>query len=673
MANVVGDIAIQIGADIAPLITNLGKGVGAVKGFGSAADAAASGPMRRMASAAGVIAGVATAAAIGLAAMTKHAIDSIGALNDAAKATGLHVAQLQAMQQVAGEAGVEANGLTKAIVKMQDSIANATAGAKAQAAAFQALGLSVSYLAELSPEEQFAQIAEAINSIDDPANRASAAINIFGKAGADLIPMMDGYRTALQDATEYQRQFGIAISDTDAAKIDGIGDSMARLGGTAEGVGTRLAVAFGPEIQNAIDNIGYLMEKAAAAAIDLGEALETTRAEKAMEDIAGASSDMVSSISQAAIGLQGLADNTITQALNGHAQAIQNATHDLQDGKLTAAEYRDILIGAAQGVISVYQEVETLDGTDMSGAIEAMNDYARAIGGPLDQLLALIGLQQEAAATAPAPTGGLVLGAQGFGGRPDGLAGTNRGAVGLARNHIAANVASSSGGGKGGGGGNSADDLKSLRESLATETEAANAEYEERLKKLDEFRAQKLLTEAEYNDLELRAKQEHSDALAEIDGQSHSSRISAYSSMFGDLASLMQSSNKRTFEIGKAASIAGAVIDGIEAGQSAFKAGMKVGGPVAAYAFASASAIKTLANVNAIRSTQIGGGSSGGGSGGGSSASSGASSSQSRGPMQVTLTGLNAGDLFSGSVLSGLLDKLNAEAGDRGYKILGVA
>lgn len=669
MANVVGDIAIQVGADIAPLLTNLGKAQGAVSGFGREADAAASGPMRRMAVVAGTIAGAAAAAALGLAAMTKAAIDNIGAINDAAKATGLHVSALQAMQQVAGEAGVEADGLTKSIIKMQDAIASAAKGSKAQADALSGIGLSVAYLAELSPDEQFAQIADAISAIEDPASRAAAAIDVFGRSGADLIPMMDGYRASLADAIQYQQQFGIALTDEGAAAVDQIGDSLGRLTGTLQGVGYTLATTFAPEIQANINAIAGALEWASEAAVSFHDAFYGNPTSNALQEISAAASDAVGSIAQAAMGLQGMADGNITTALNAHAVAIRDATEGLQEGRISAAEYREQVMLAFQGVISVYQTVEQIDGTDMSGAIEGMNNFAKALGGPLDMLLSIVAAQQEVAATAPAAAApGLVLGAQGFGGRPEGLEGTNKGSVGFARNRISAFSAGSGGGGGGGGGNDLTGDLKALQESLATETEAADAAYAERLQKLTEFRDAKLITEAEYNDLELRAKREHDDALAEIDAQTRANRLSGLSGMFGDLASLMQSSNKRTFEIGKAASIAGAVIDGYESATAAWKKGMKVGGPGVAAAFTAASLARTGVMISNIRSTQIGGG---GTASGGGSVSGGATAAQA--PMQVSLTGLNASDLFSGNVISGLLDKLNAEAGDRGYKIVGFA
>lgn len=63
--------------------------------------------------------------------------------------------------------------------------------------------------------------------------------------------------------------------------------------------------------------------------------------------------------------------------------------------------------------------------------------------------------------------------------------------------------------------------------------------------------------------------------------------------------------------------------------------------------------------------------SSGGGAAAGASAA--AAPAQSQGPLQVSLAGLNADQLYEGGGIGRLLDRLNDEAGDRGYRILGVA
>ena len=54
---------------------------------------------------------------------------------------------------------------------------------------FAAIGVSMDQLQGKKPEEQFRAIAKAIGAIQDPTQRAAAAVSIFGKSGTELLPL----------------------------------------------------------------------------------------------------------------------------------------------------------------------------------------------------------------------------------------------------------------------------------------------------------------------------------------------------------------------------------------------------------------------------------------------------------------------------------------------------
>jgi uncharacterized phage infection (PIP) family protein YhgE len=91
--------------------------------------------------------------------------------------------------------------------------------------------------------------------------------------------------------------------------------------------------------------------------------------------------------------------------------------------------------------------------------------------------------------------------------------------------------------------------------------------------------------------------------------------------MFKNLSTLMGTENRKLFEIGKAASIANATISMYESATDSFKFGAKIGGPPLGAAFAATAVAAGLANINAIASTNMGGG--GGGAAGAGGASGG--------------------------------------------------
>jgi hypothetical protein len=82
--------------------------------------------------------------------------------------------------------------MTTALQKMQKGIGEAAMGLGTAKVALEELGVDIDTFTALSPDEQFKQIADQIANIENPAKRAAMATQIFGRAGADLIPMLEG-------------------------------------------------------------------------------------------------------------------------------------------------------------------------------------------------------------------------------------------------------------------------------------------------------------------------------------------------------------------------------------------------------------------------------------------------------------------------------------------------
>ncbi|TCP43931.1 hypothetical protein [Rhodovulum marinum] len=210
----------------------------------------------------------------------------------------------------------------------------------------------------------------------------------------------------------------------------------------------------------------------------------------------------------------------------------------------------------------------------------------------------------------------------------------------------------------GGGGGRSGpteEDLRALEESLASERELIELDYQEKLEALNKFREEKVGKEEEWNALEERIQKEHNEKIAELEAAKRQARMQALAGMFGDLSSLMQSENKKLFEIGKAAAIAEATVNGYEAAVAAWEKGMKIGGPPMAAAFTAASLAKTGALISSIASTSASG--SGGGGGGGGATAAPAAAEAAPAPQQVNLN-IGEAEWLPRSAVISLAEKL---------------
>lgn len=95
------------------------------------------------------------------------------------------------------------------------------------------------------------------------------------------------------------------------------------------------------------------------------------------------------------------------------------------------------------------------------------------------------------------------------------------------------------------------------------------------------------------------------DDLKKKEEDTNKQKLAGYSSFFGNLATLQKTGSRELFEIGKAAAIAQATIDGYAAVQGAYKQGSIIGGPPLGAAFAAAAAIATATNLAKISATAL--------------------------------------------------------------------
>ena len=218
-------------------------GTGIAKGF-AGAQGALSGFSSKVLNLPTAIAG--SVAVTGLVALAKGFADAGSAVDDMAQRTGMSAEAVSSLGYAAKLSGTDIGTLEKGVRKMQMGIADAAAGVPGAVDKFAALGLKVEDLAKMSPDEQFLAIADKLSLIQDPALKSAAAMEYFGKAGADLVPMLseggDGIRKLQQDAAD----LGQTMSGEDAAAAAKLGDVFDRLLGVIGGLQNRIGAALAP-------------------------------------------------------------------------------------------------------------------------------------------------------------------------------------------------------------------------------------------------------------------------------------------------------------------------------------------------------------------------------------------------------------------------------------------
>jgi hypothetical protein len=228
-------------ARLKAVTTTMGTGIG--KGFASAQGALSS-FSKSILSIPAAIAG--SVAVTGLVALAKGFADAGSAIDDMSQRTGMAAESVSALGYVAQMTGTDVGTVEKAVRKMQVGLADAAAGVPGAAEKFEALGLSISDLQRMSPEQQFIAIADKLSNIEDPALKSAAAMEYFGKAGADLVPMISeggaGIEALMQDA----QRLGQVMSGEDAAAAAKLGDVFDQLWAVLGALQNRIGAALAP-------------------------------------------------------------------------------------------------------------------------------------------------------------------------------------------------------------------------------------------------------------------------------------------------------------------------------------------------------------------------------------------------------------------------------------------
>lgn len=157
------------------------------------------------------------------------AIDLGGKLNDLSSRTGESAGNLLVLQTAFENTGVGADKVGTSVNKLQKFMADAAAGGAEQTATLNALGVSMSDLAGKTPTDQMGVLADKIASISDPTERARASMEVFGKSGGELLPLLNNFGAEIEGA---KGQLGDMpkVMDRSAKALDTLGDNLSSIG-----------------------------------------------------------------------------------------------------------------------------------------------------------------------------------------------------------------------------------------------------------------------------------------------------------------------------------------------------------------------------------------------------------------------------------------------------------
>lgn len=150
---------------------------------------------------------------------------------------GVNTEALQALRYAADLAGVGQAELTTGLKFLSTRMYDANTGLKEAQRSFKDLGLT--YKDQngnlRSADEMLGSIADKFAAMPDGTKKTALAVDIFGRAGITMIPMLNQGSAAIAKLTQEARLFGLVIDEASAKSYQEFNDSITRLKGVAVG------------------------------------------------------------------------------------------------------------------------------------------------------------------------------------------------------------------------------------------------------------------------------------------------------------------------------------------------------------------------------------------------------------------------------------------------------
>ncbi|UDQ99284.1 hypothetical protein AAEX28_04170 [Lentisphaerota bacterium WC36G] len=225
-----------------------------------------SAPVKKLASLFAKFAAIGAAAIIGVIAIVIKLTNSVVDLGDTfdkmSKRTGIAIEILGQYKHALELSGSSLQAFERATKKMSTFLLDAERGLVTNTYALNELGLTAQDFANLSPEAKFEKLAAALSKIADPTKRAALAQKVFGRAGTELLPMLEQGSAGINKMRADAIELGIVMSGESSSKLANFRDEATRLKGAIGGIKNDAVLMF-------IDTFGKYIKQVTEKIIEL--------------------------------------------------------------------------------------------------------------------------------------------------------------------------------------------------------------------------------------------------------------------------------------------------------------------------------------------------------------------------------------------------------------------
>ena len=240
-----GTVTLELDANSVKLIRELQKAQKQTKKTSSTMLSDMRNAFNLVGKAASVMAG---SVAASFALLTKRGLEATDNLAKTARAVDSSIIGLQGLELVASEAGISMSEVSSAAQMLNRRLGEALSGAGEAADQLERLGLSADTLIKMDADQRFAAIAKAMQSLGMTTAEAGDALANMGIRNQSLINLMIAGEKEIMNGRDRIKEYGLAIDEVDAAKIEAANDAFAFARRLVDSFSTELAINFAPAI-----------------------------------------------------------------------------------------------------------------------------------------------------------------------------------------------------------------------------------------------------------------------------------------------------------------------------------------------------------------------------------------------------------------------------------------
>jgi DNA-binding Xre family transcriptional regulator len=187
----------------------------------------------------------------GLKDLVSNSIEAAVQIGHLSQQTGISAENLSVLKYAASQTGVEFETFTKGFKKLSTEVYNADTGSKKAEKTFRALGVSQADLTAKGNDMYavLSMVADKFKEMPDGIEKNALASQLFGRAGQQLIPVLDQGAAGVERFRAEAEQLGLVLDDKGIQKMEELHREVDKLQSAYKGLGLELTSALAPALE----------------------------------------------------------------------------------------------------------------------------------------------------------------------------------------------------------------------------------------------------------------------------------------------------------------------------------------------------------------------------------------------------------------------------------------